>query len=321
MNNIQVFATRGGENILNNLFISIDGKKIAIECKQIFKKQYNIRFITEIVNQTLSYPDEILGNKLTDISLGNFLINRKSELIVSSTDNSLNNNLKLEFTPKKYDIGIKIYESNPIHYQGVLDAIPVPTEIINVYIYFAESEIKNIKTNTIQHFFDSYNHLGFFLTDLPRMKDVIEKEYGQKDLDLVHEFSNSEIIEKLFEEEIIMIVWGINPYTYPIYSSQNTELIKPLLGRKFEQEGIFNIDENINELSIVPGYELNNWPKFLEKEWPKIKIQGKGKKTHLTPFCLEDNDLETVITSFLIERKEGDLEESKPLVNVDLLYS
>ncbi len=321
MSNTKVFATRGGENILNNLFISIDGKKVAIECDQIFKKQYNIRFITEIVDQTLSFPDEILGNKLKDISLGNFTINLNSELVVSSADNSLYNDLEFEFTSKEYAVGIKIYESTPLHHHTVLDAIPVPTDIVNVYIYFAESEIKKIKTNSIQCFFDSYSHLGFFLTDLPAMKKVIEKEYGQKELDLVHEFSNTEIIEKLFKEEIIMIVWGINPYTYPIYSSQNTEIIKPLLGREFGQEGVFNIDENIDELSVVPGYELNNWPRFLEKEWPKIRLRGKGKKTHLTPYCLEDNNLETVITSFLIERREGALEESRPLINVDLLYT
>ncbi|MFL0185061.1 hypothetical protein, partial [Tenacibaculum maritimum] len=166
-----------------------------------------------------------------------------------------------------------------------------------------------------------YSHLGFFLVEIDRMNEVLYKEYGSKELDLVHEFSNSHIIEELFKEEIIMIVWGINPYAYPIYSSENPNNIIPLLGREFEEEGVFNIREDIKELSLIPGHELRSYPSFLNKDWKKIKLEGKGKKTYLKPYLLEDSNLETVLTSFLIYREEGTLKESKPLVNVDLLYS
>lgn len=322
MNTTKVIATRGGENILNKLYLTIDGKKNSISCDRVLNKQYNIRFIIEIVEEKLSYTDEILGDKLVDSSLGEFLIKPDSEIILSNEDSSFNNKLNFNLAfDKECFVGVKIYESNPINSHGALEVIPVPTDIINVYVYFSETKKVNEKTDDIQYVFDGYNHLGFFLVDLPRMKKVIELEYGKKELDLVVEFSTSELIDKLFEEEIIMIVWGINPYTYPIYSSEYSKLIKPLLGEEFKQESIFNIDEKINELSIVPGYELSTWPKFLEKEWPKIKLQGKGKKTYLKPFCLKNDDSETVITSFLVYREEGILEKNEPLLNVDLLYS
>ena len=92
------------------------------------------------------------------------------------------------------------------------------------------------------------------------------------------------------------------------------------MGRKFSQEGCFRIKEDIKELSLIPGYALRKWPEFTQKEWTKISLYGKGEIVHLTPYILEDSEFETVSVSFLIHRSKGDLKESIPLLNVNLLY-
>ena len=159
-----------------------------------------------------------------------------------------------------------------------------------------------------------------FLADLDGMQRVIHSEYGSRELDLLDKFVNTELLDKLFSEELIMITWGIHSYSYPIYSSSSDEDLVPLLGESYGAAGYFNIAKDIEELSIVPGYELNNWPNLLNKTWPKLRLYGKGKKTSLTPYLLKDNDDDTVIVSFLVKREEGELEEAEPLLNINLLY-
>lgn len=321
MSKIQVLADRGGANIFQGLFLEIEKKNIEISFENGLSKQYNIRFIFEIAEKELSYPEAILGNKLVEKDLGKIRIDENSRIALKNNQGPIISGLNLDFVSNDYSVGVMIYEDNPVHHYGVLDAVPVPTDIITIYIYFSKDVVKSNDHLHIQKYFDGYSHLGFLLVDLPKMEQMVLKEYGQRELDLVEEFTNTELIDKLFNEEIIMIVWGINPFTYPIYSSKNIDLLKPLLGNEFDQQGIFKIDESIDELSIVPGHELRNWPNLLEKKWPKIKLHGEGKKTYLKPFCLENSEFETIITSFLIYRTEGSIEESKPLINVDLLYS
>lgn len=54
--------------------------------------------------------------------------------------------------------------------------------------------------------------------------------------------------------------------------------------------------------------------------WPKISLKGKGEIVCLTPYILKDSESETVLVSFLINRRKGILTESIPLLNVNLLY-
>jgi|SRR5690554_4122345 len=321
-NDIKVTALRGGKEILNSLSLIVGNKVLDITLKEEIVGQYNIRFIFERIETNLSYPDSILGKLVESVSLGNFDISNNSPIKLISKDKLINDDINLSFKGN-YNIDIKMFKDTPLNYYPALDAIPVPTNLITIYIKFSSisdvfiaSSIENIQKN-----FDAYSHLGFFLVDLVKMKEVIEREYGNQELDLVYEFSNSDIIDKLFDEEIIMIVWGINPYTYPIYSTDKIEYIKPLLGKEHDQAGVFKIREDISELSLIPGHELKNYPHFLSKEWVKIQLKGEGKRTYLKPYVLQDSDLNTVLVSFLLYREGKMLEESKPLINVDLLYS
>lgn len=316
--NVNTFSFRGNNEQLASLKIKIDGNSNLINLKEELQGQFNIKCIFEKTTRKLSFNDAVLGELVHHERFQNQQIHSTSSVFLSN-DQLINEQIQLLFDGD-YSIGVKIFVDKPVHNYPVLDALPIPINLLTVYIYFSEHEIVEHESG-IQKHFDAYSHLGFFLVDLERMKVVIEREYGVKELDLVHEFSNTDIIDKLFDEEIIMIVWGINPYTYPIYSCENPSDVIPILGTEYLQTGVFNIDKNLTELSLVPGHELKNYPSFLEKDWYKVQLKGKGKKVFLKPYLLQDSDFQTVLASFLIYREEGHLEQAQPLMNVDLLYS
>lgn len=275
----------------------------------------------EKVENQLTFSDSILGELINQIYLGKVYINDKSDIRLLSPNSGLSEH-KIDFSLQgEFNIGVKIFKDKPVHTLPAIDVLPIPVEIITIYFYFSEMKLnENLAYSISDKYFDSYDYLGFILVDLAKMEEIITRKYGNRKLDLIDEFSNTELIDELFSQEIIMITWGIHPYSYPIYSSENVDSIRPLLGREYKQEGRFYIKEDIRELSLIPGYELRKWPKFTQKEWTKISLNGKGKIVHLTPYILEDSEFETVLVSFLIHRSEGCLKESIPLLNVNLLY-
>jgi hypothetical protein len=321
-NNITTIAFRGSYELITNLHLYINnisyGMPNTTNCKS---GQYNIRCIFEKTVNQLTYNDSMLGELIGKISWGQVYINQESNIVLNSSNSGLPE-FKVPLNLQgKFFVGIKIFKDTPIHRLPYFDALPIPTETITIYIYFSEAEIIYQNTYSIsEKYFDSYNDLGFFLVDIPKMEEIITKKYGNQELDLVYEFTNTEIIDELFNQGVIMITWGIPSYTYTVYSSNSIESIQPLLGDKFKQEGLFYINKNINELSLIPGYELRNWPKFTKKMWPKISLKGKGEIVCLTPYILKDSESETVLVSFLINRRKGILTESIPLLNVNLLY-
>lgn len=320
MNKIETFGYRGNTNILNELMLELNSKKIPLSLNLKDGISYNFRFVFEFVEEKLMYSNELLGKPIFGKEL---IIENKttSKLGLNSLDDLIKFKTENNLEVGTYYVGINIYEEIPIHSFGVLETIPIPKNIATVHIHFSKKKEFNYdKGFAVQKYFDGYSHLGFLIVDLPKMKNIIEAEYGDKQLDLVYEFSNTEIIEKLFQEEIIALIWGINPFTYPLYSTDNVEALKPLLGEKFKDEGVFNLKEDIEFFSIIPGYDLKNWHSILKKEYPKIKIYGKGKTVHLSPYALIDSDKSITTTSFLLHRSKEILKEAKPLLNIDLLY-
>ena len=229
--------------------------------------------------------------------------------------------INFPFLEQKHNLTIKVFEDYPVHKYGVFDTVPLPTNMLTIYACFSQEQlVENITGNT-KKYFDGYSHLGFFLADLPAMEEIIFKKYGTISLDLVDLFTNTTLIDELFQAKIIMIVWGINPYTYPLYSTSDVQSIKLLLGTEHEKYGIYNIRKDLKTLTLISGHKLREWPNFLKESWPSIPLYGLGEKTLLTPFLLKDKgDNETVIASFLIQRCEGSSLETVPLTNLDLLY-
>ncbi|MEL0650791.1 hypothetical protein V6246_05110 [Algibacter sp. TI.3.09] len=320
MNKLETFGYRGNSSILKQLILNSNEEKVPLNIKLEIEKSFNLRFIFDFDLESKTFPIELFGEPIYSIE-SEIEINSKSELQLQSEDELINFKPKTVLEEGRYNINICVYEELPNHSYGVLETIPIPKNILNIYINFS---LKSTKVNNenflVQKHFDGFSHLGFLIVDLPKMKEVIEDEYGKKQLDLVYEFSNSEIIEKLFHAEIIMITWGINPFTYPIYSTNNIKKIEPLVGKKFNDEGVFNLTEEIEYFSIIPGADLKNWHEMLEKDYPKIRLFGKGKKTHLSPYALTDNEGSIIISSFVIYRSQEVLKETKPLLNIDLLY-
>lgn len=322
MKNIKTIAFRSGNDFITDLQLSIGQIRYTMpRAGNSISGQYNVRCIFEKVENQLTFHDSLLGELINQTHLGRVHINEKSDIRLLSP-NGVFPDYKIDFSLQgEFHIGVKIFKDKPVHTLPFIDVLPMPVEIITIYFYFSETELnENRAYPKSEKYFDSYDNLGLFLVDLPKMEEIITRKYGNRKLDLVDEFSNTELIDELFNQEIIMITWGIHPYSYPIYSPEDANAIRPLLGRKFKQEGRFLIKEDINELSLIPGYELRRWPDFTQKEWPKIALHGKGKIVHLTPYFLADYELETVLVSFLIHRSEGTLTESIPLLNVNLLY-
>ena len=322
MERIKTIAFRGGNDLIANLQLCID--RISYTIPDVMNRisgQYNVRCVFEKVENQLTFSDSILGELINQTYFGKVYINDKSDIRLLSPNSSLSEH-KIDFSLQgEFNIGVKIFKDKPVHTLPAIDVLPIPVEIITIYFYFSEMKLnENLVYSISDKYFDSYDYLGFILVDLAKMEEIITRKYGNRKLDLIDEFSNTELIDELFSQEIIMITWGIHPYSYPIYSSENVDSIRPLLGREYKQEGRFYIKEDIRELSLIPGYELRKWPEFTQKEWTKISLNGKGKIAHLTPYILEDSESETVLVSFLIHRSEGCLKESIPLLNVNLLY-
>ena len=322
MENIETIAFTGSSDLIGNLQLCIDHISYAIpNIMNSVSGQYNVRCVFEKVENQLTFSDSILGELINQEVLGKVYMNDKSDIRLLFPNGTLPEyriNMKLQ---GEFNVGVKIFKDKPAQTLPFIDVLPIPVEIITIYFYFSETKVNEKSDSFVfDKYFDSYDYLGFCLVDLPKMNEIITRKYGNQKLDLIDEFSNTELIDELFEEEIIIITWGIHPYSYPIYSTEDTDSIRPLLGRKFSQEGCFRIKEDIKELSLIPGYALRKWPEFTQKEWIKISLYGKGEIVHLTPYILEDSEFETVSVSFLIHRSKGDLKESIPLLNVNLLY-
>ncbi len=318
---IKVFSKRGIGRI-TDMILKFDGKKIKIpSLNKCFDKSYNIRFIFEFTHRDSISKEVLFGNKIKEIDLGEINIGNSS-FKFNSPSQSIELNVD-EIPNGDYYLNCRIYKETPRNNYSVLDSLPIPIESITFHFIFLQNKFLELSKLKINNLFDGFSYLGFFLADLGKMKDVIQKKYGNKKLDLVEEFSKTTLIDELFKEGIIMIVWGINPYTYPIISIENKHIkeIKEILGDEFPNKGIYKINPNINKMSIIPGHELKNWPDFLNKEWKEIELFDNGEKGVITPYMLKDENNETTICSFLITRENQTVDESIPLLNVDLLYS
>lgn len=317
---MHIITSRGGKNLIDNLSIIIDEEVYVLTSKTNLESQYNIKYIFNIEESDGNFPDSIFGEKLFDVNFEDLIINKESKILIESFDNLLTEDIRLNFSGKETCFTAKIFLDKAVNNYEVLQVLPVPIQMVTVLISFKTNKEAKAPILNIKKYLDGYSHLGFILVNIERMKKIVLQEYGDVELDLIEEFANTEIIDKLFLDGSIMIVWGINPYVYPIYSSENLEITKKLLGKSFERKGIYHLDESFKELSIIPGHELRKWPVCLNKDWPTIPLYGKGNYACMEPFYLEDKDQEKIISSFLIYREEKKYEETTPLLNIDLLY-
>jgi hypothetical protein len=318
MNRIEVFSQRGSGNI-ENVFFKIDDNHLKIPFEKNYNGSFNIRYVLEFAEYEATYHEKLLGTKMETFIISDVLINKDSNIILINEQNSFKQQIKNVLSTNFYNIQCEIYIDTPIHAYHFLNAIPLPTNILTFYfLIYHQAHIKRSINFETQALYDGYNHIGFFITDLTRMKDVISKMYNNKKLDLVKEFTSTDLVDKLFEEGIFIIVWGINPYAYPIFSSNDINALTPLLGQESSFKGIYKINSKIDRLNLIPGHKLSEWPKFLNESFPLIRLYGNGERVIVKVFQLKDNDSEITIPSFLLVRDEGIVNETSPLMNINL---
>lgn len=322
--NIHIIPLRGSTSLIDDLQLLVDDTAVEVASKPIdIEQQSNIRVIFENTNSK-TIKALIPEKSLVSSDTFETKISDNSDMKVRFGSGLFEGKVNLKFEEGDYLITKSVYFERPEHTLPELSVIPIPTDVLTVHIECQKlngtSESSDLSGDNVDALFDAFSHLGFFLVDQPKFKKILQDKYGSDATDLITELTTTELVEELFQNEIVMMVWGINPYTYPIYSVENPDEVLPVLGEEFESAGIYNVDESIQELSVIPGSALRNYPNFLEESWQKIKLFGQGKRTVLKPYQLKDADGETVMTSFLVHRDSEPLNEAVPLVNVNLLY-
>ncbi|MFK7112914.1 hypothetical protein V3468_00505 [Flavobacterium oreochromis] len=308
MEKLKTVAFRGSKSIIE---LKINGNQFYIDTELKSLNDYNVRFFINKEYQNNFIDESIFGTKIINNKflfkgqIDDFIITDYTEKNLISSNDEVN-------------LSYNIYIDHPIHEYDVLKTIPLPTNILTIVVNF--NSTINLPNFRIKKHFDAYSHLGFCLVDFERMKNIIDKSYGHRNLDLINEFTNTELIDKLFEEGVIIITWGIHPFTYTILSLDNDEQILDFFGKTYNEiKGVYNINESVNELSIIPGNLLKDWENVCLQSWPKIPLFGEGNKVILEPRKLTDTNDDVIIPSFLIYKTKEEISESV-LLNVDLLY-
>ncbi|WP_018884365.1 hypothetical protein [Paenibacillus massiliensis] len=199
-------------------------------------------------------------------------------------------------------------------------------QVITIYIHVSpfDAEQDAGLYSKSQHIFDSYGSSGFILADLPRMRERVRQELGEGKLDLLNAFGEGDLADRLMEEGVMSIVWGLTPWCYSIFgmSDKNLTARLPLEGLPV-QTGIYRIAADLKHLSVIPVNALRNWEECAELTWPELLIEGAGSTLRLELYltqCQSMNGLhESPLPYFLARRSEQQTNTIVPLVQVDIL--
>ncbi|WP_349661448.1 hypothetical protein [Lysinibacillus zambalensis] len=219
----------------------------------------------------------------------------------------------------KYDMKIQVFRQG-IH-QPVFLSSEAPQyftdfeqkiETITIYVLIFRNaiEIHKNKKLTNSTVYGSLGNLGFFMVDLKLFSEIISNEVGNGPINLVDLFTTTDLVDKCFEEGMLIITWGIKPWHYYVQAMNNSIIFDECI-----VSGTYKIKKEINELSIIPGDELLTWPACLEKEWPKIQLEGAGEKIDLS-LCTWSGALgNEMIPMYILQRSEEKVENIEPIIN------
>lgn len=220
----------------------------------------------------------------------------------------------------EYDIQIQVFRKYPQEPQLLSDEAPpfltdYEQKIMTISVYILaikkSCNIRNNRRLTHSSVYGALGHMGFFMTDLTAFSEFIKKEIGSQPLNLVDLFTSTDLVDRCFEEGILIITWGIKPWHYYI-AADNASL-------DFDDEaivsGVYKLKNEIKELSVIPGNELINWPSCLEQEWPGISLEGLGEKVSLS-LHIKNGELGNELTAaYILQREEGEVETTVPILN------
>lgn len=340
---IETFYSSGN---VKNLHFQIKGKtdEIALSIPNIkLGGEIPCRFkiiIDEVNNENkLLLGSKILGNRISEQTYRNVLIS-KSQLVYSheneyklakneTTQDALRKGVLEKRTScsrinnvldGEYDVQIQIFQKYPQEPQLYSDeAPPYLTDYeqkiitISVYVLFFKNSctIRNNNELTNASFYGGLGHLGFFMTDLVKFNEFIKKEIGSQPANLVELFSSTDLVDKCFEEGILIITWGIKPWHYYIFTD-NASLD---FDDKVIVSGTYRLKSDIKVLSVIPGTELINWPSCINKKWPQIYLEGRGENVSLSLYTWNGKLGNELIAAYILQRKLGEAENTVPILN------
>ncbi|WP_285398337.1 hypothetical protein [Lysinibacillus sp. fls2-241-R2A-57] len=219
----------------------------------------------------------------------------------------------------KYDMKIQVFRQG-IHQPDFLSSEApqyftdyeqkIDTITVYVLIFRNSIEIHRNKKLANSSVYGSFGNLGFFMVDLKLFSEFISNEVGNGPNNLVDLFTTTDLVDKCFEEGMLIITWGIKPWHYYIQAMNNSIIFDECI-----VSGTYKIKKEIKELSIIPGDELLTWPACLEKEWPKIQLEGAGEKINLS-LCTWSGALgNEIIPMYILQRREEKVENIEPIIN------
>lgn len=189
----------------------------------------------------------------------------------------------MERVAGKYTLRIDICLDIPLEALGDVPEHVMPlvqySEILNVLVSMTPSgEEAMPMLKKPRPVYDGYGQLGFFLADLQKMNDYIVARLGAGKINLKDAFCETEIANELFEEGLLVLVWGMTPWHYYIYGLEKAEDAKflPVLPKP-QFQGRYRLRSDIQNPSVVPGEFLLNWPDCLDMEFPKLSLGGEGE--------------------------------------------
>lgn len=185
-------------------------------------------------------------------------------------------------------------------------------ETITVYVLIFRNSTDIKKNNKIANssVYGSLGNLGFFMVDLKLFSEFLSNEVGNEPINLVDLFTTTDLVDKCFEEGMLIITWGIKPWHYYIQAMNSSIIFDECL-----VSGTYKIKKEIKELSVIPGDELLTWPACLEKKWPIIQLEGAGEKMDLS-LCTWSGALGNEITPmYILQRSEEKVENIQPIIN------
>ncbi|MDT8979235.1 hypothetical protein RQP50_23640 [Paenibacillus sp. chi10] len=219
----------------------------------------------------------------------------------------------------KYDIKIQVFRQGIRHPDFLSSESPqyvtdyeqkIETITVYVLIFSNSIDIKKNKKFANSSVYGSLGNLGFFMVDLKQFSEFIKNEVGNEPINLVDLFTTTDLVDKSFEEGMLIITWGIKPWHYYIQTMNSSIIFDECI-----VSGTYKIKKEIKELSVIPGDELLTWPACLEKEWPIIRLEGAGEKIDLS-LCTWSGALgNEIIPMYILQRSEDKVENIEPIIN------
>ncbi len=345
---IQSFYSSGN---IKNLLFCIEGKnnEISLPIPNLnLGGEIPCKFkliIDEVVdNDKLLLDSKILGERIIRQTYQSVLISRGDQMTYSHeneyalNENETTRNAMQEGILEKntlyskmndtlegeYDVQIQVFQKYPQEPQLFSDEAPPfltdyeqKIKTISVYILLLKSSCNISKNKKLTNLsvYGGLGHLGFFMTDLNVFSEFIKKEIGSQPVNLVELFSSTELVDKCFEEGILIITWGIKPWHYYIFADNasldfdNEEIVS----------GVYKLKNDIKELSVIPGNELINWPSCLKQEWPQIYLEGIGEKVSLSLHTRYGKLGNELIPAYILQRKSEEVKSTVPILNYSFL--